>query len=397
MLVMLVPATVACFIYSPYDELTFIASFDYKAYIPIGRTFNLMFGESWKFVWPVVVIGVFQVVASSLAMSAIDRHFRTGKLSLRSPARLLNYSIFPLAVCVAIMCVTAIVLRFVLFGLVGLVQVSFKAMGVNESVAFAVICVLAVAVFIVHVLVITPMLFWQPAMFIYGYKFRDAAASSIKLMSGKKLYRGILFPLLIVATVQLIFAFLNLHQSVTYIVGFVTFLITNVYVVVYVIVSFYTISDLDRRDLMPYRVPLPVISAKADDDGVKSEKGKAKKQSAQKADADTPVSDDADRSTVPADKKPRGKSAGSKSSGKPSVKRSDGKQSGKKSDKPSTEELNDTKPIEPTVKKSNPKKSGDNKKPSKKSGAKRSKKADSSAIDDSAVVTEAKEEGGDVV
>ena len=150
LLVMLVPATVACFIYSPYDELTFIASFDYKAYIPIGRTFNLMFGESWKFVWPVVVIGVFQVVASSLAMSAIDRHFRTGKLSLRSPARLLNYSIFPLAVCVAIMCVTAIVLRFVLFGLVSLVQVSFKAMGVNESVAFAVICVLAVAVFIVH-------------------------------------------------------------------------------------------------------------------------------------------------------------------------------------------------------------------------------------------------------
>ena len=180
-------------------------------------------------------------------------------------------------------------------------------------------------------------------------------------------------------------------------VGFVTFLITNVYVVVYVIVSFYTISDLDRRDLMPYRVPLPVISAKADDDGVKSEKGKAKKQSAQKSDADTPVSDDADRSTVPADKKPRGKSAGSKLSGKPSVKRSDGKQSGKKSDKPSTEELNDTKPIEPTVKKSNPKKSGDNKKPSKKSGAKRSKKADSSAIDDAAVVTEAKEEGGDVV
>lgn len=390
---MLVPAIVACFLYSPYDELTFIASLNYKAYIPISATFNVMFGESWKFVWPVIVIGVFQVVASSLIMSAIDRHFRTGKLSLRSPARLLNYSIFPLAVCVAIMCVTAIILRFVLFGLVTLVQVSFRAMGASESAAFAVICVLAVAVFVVHILIITPMLFWQPAMFIYGYKFRDAAASSIKLMSGKKLYRGVLFPLLIVAAIQLIFAFLDLHQSVTYIVGFVTFLVTNVYVVVYVIVSFYAISDLDRRDLMPYLIPLPVIPTKPDDAEAKGEKQKAKKQSAQKSDGGGVGADTDDAESVP-ERKER--------------KKSDAKKTVK------TRKSTATKPVankkdgatarKTAADKSSAKKPTDKKKQAKKPNGKKANGAGKTenvgapdALTDAVSEKNGKEEGGDVV
>ena len=363
---MLAPAIVACFIYSPYDELTFIASMDYKAYRPISQTFNIMFGESWKFVWPVVLIGILQVVASSLIMSAVDRHFRTGKLSLRSPIRLLNYSIAPIAISVAVMCVTAVILRFALFGLVTLVQVSFRAMGANESFAFAVICVLAVAVFIAHIVIITPMLFWAPSMFIYGYKFRDAAASSIKLMSGKKMYRGLVFPLLILAVVQLIFAFLDLHVSVTYIVGFVIFLVTNVYVVAYVIVSFYKISGLDRRDIMPYRVPLPPAPPQPEPEPASAPTDKPKKS--EKSPADKPKK--ADKKSDSTDKK----------------------QGGKKSAKKSKSAGNTT-----TAKKSTDKKSGAKKSAAKKSTGKKKSKPTETVTAEAATETVAGEEDGDVV
>ncbi len=254
---MIVPAIAACFLSTPYWEVSFVTGFDYNPYISIKQTFRLMFGDSWQYFWPVIVISILQIFGASLVMSAIDRHFRTGRLSLKGPWRLINYSVFAIFVGVIVMCLISIVERFILFGIVILAQTIFSAAGASAGAAMAVISLIAVGMFVVHVLIITPLLYWAPVMFIYGYRFRDAAAASFKLTSGRKLFFGIFVPLVVCAGIQLLVGFLQAPIWAVRISNFALFLFTNVYVTVYVILSFYHISGLDRRDVVSYEFSIP--------------------------------------------------------------------------------------------------------------------------------------------
>ncbi len=283
-LVMIVPAIVACFLSTPYWEVSFASAFNYDMYRSASETFRILFGDSWQYLWPVVVIAVFQILGASLVMSAIDRHFRTGKLSLRDPLRLLNNSIAPMAKGVIVMSVFSIVWRFVLFGLVSLAQAIGNAANAPQLATLSVISIIAIGMFILHILIFCPMLYWAPIMFIYGHRFRDAAAASFKLISSKKqfskLFWQLVLPLLPCAVIQMTLGYVGVPLWAMRLSGFFVFLYTNVYVTVYTILTFYRISDLDRRDVKFY-APLTIPAAA--DDGKKSEgKGKQSKKAGDK-------------------------------------------------------------------------------------------------------------------
>lgn len=329
-IVMSVPAIAACFLSTPYWEVAFVTAFDYMPYRSASETFRIMFGDSWTFVWPVVIIALLQILGAALVMSAMDRHFRTGRMSLRDPWRLVNNVMFPIAIGVAVMSVLSIVWRFLVFGLVMLVQVSSQAMGLPSGVALAVICAVAACMFVLHVMIITPMLFWAPVMFIYGYKFRDAAASSFKLIAGKKLFRRLFLPLLFCAGIQLLIGFLGVHPAISHIVGFFVFLFTNVLITVFTMIAFYDISGLDRRDLKPYHnIPLPKLpqaesnvggparsadkaSAPTQSDDEKPSQSPRQKQSSKQKSAQKPTKS----SSKPARTQQKGESGAKKASAK---------------------------------------------------------------------------------
>ena len=115
-------------------------------------------------------------------------------------------------------------------------------------------------------------------MFVYGYRFRDAAAASFKLLARQKAHRGIVFPLVICAGLQLLVGFLQVHPAISCAVNFVVFMFTNVYVCVYVILSFYKICKLERRDVLPYEnlsLPMPLLDdKKTEEKNAKSAKTK---------------------------------------------------------------------------------------------------------------------------
>ncbi|MDE6200771.1 MAG: hypothetical protein K2M47_02665 [Clostridiales bacterium] len=285
-LAMLIPAIAACFLYTPYWEVSFVAGFDFQPYKTVGQTLVILFGDSWQYVWPVIVVAILQVFGAAIIMSSLDRHFRTGMLSFKSPVRLVNISVFPIAIGVAVMSLTAIILRFLLFGLVSLVQVILGSMSVASGVTLAVIAAAAIGMFVLHALLLLPMLMWAPIMFIYGYKFRDAAAMSFKLISGKKVFWSLFLPMLICAGVQLLVGFLQVHVAIAYAVNFVIFLFTNVYTTVYTMIAFYDISGLDRRDIEPYKRAMLNLSsaqsapetAERNDKVPSADKKKTKKQ-----------------------------------------------------------------------------------------------------------------------
>lgn len=263
---MLVPSVVACFLSTPYWEVAFVAGFDYDPFKSTGETFALIFGDSWQYFWPVVSVALFQVIGAALLMSAIDRHFRTGRMSLKSPWRLINNSIFTIAIGVIVMSVTSIILRFLLFGLTSFVQAIAVELRILPSATLIIIAAIAVGMFVLHTLIIMPMLFWSPIMFIYGYKFRDAAAMSFKLIGGKQLFIGLLLPLVMCVGVQLLMGFLHVHIAIARTVSFFVVLFTNVYITVFTVIAFYGISELERRDVKPYQMyvmPTPAAQPSA--------------------------------------------------------------------------------------------------------------------------------------
>lgn len=285
--VIAVPSVAACFLSTPYWEVSFVATIG-NPLMRVSDTFAVIFGDSWKFLWPVVVVSVLQIFASAFAMSAIDRHFRTGRLSLRSPWRLVNNSVFSMFLGVLIMSGISVVLRFVLFGLVTLVQGIAGAAGMSSGATLTIISVIAVGLFVLHVLAITPMLYLTPIMFIYGYRFRDAAGMSFKLIAGKKVFVGLMLPLTLCAGLQLLIGFIGVHLSIAIACNFVIFLATNVYVIAYVAVTFYEISGLERRDVKPYAafvLPKPAPPAaeqKQNDTAASADGANADAQSAAK-------------------------------------------------------------------------------------------------------------------
>lgn len=287
---MLVPSVAACFLSVPYREVAFVTGFDYDPYISAGSTFALVFDDSWRFLWPIVLTSALQVVASALIMSSVDRHFRTGKLSLRSPWRMINNSVFPLTMGVIVMSVLSVVLRFLLFGLVSLAQVICHAINASTGAALTVISAVSVALFVLHVLIIMPILFWAPIMFIYGYKFRDAAATSFKLISGKKIFGGLLLPFMVCAGLQMLMGFLQVSAWAICLTSFFVFLFTNVYATVFTMITFYSVSDLERRDVKPYlniRLPNPApeqsASTEPDLESMQSDKKQEGKQKLKKS------------------------------------------------------------------------------------------------------------------
>ncbi len=253
-----VPSVVACFLSTPYWEVAFVTGFDETPYISAAQTFRLMFGDSWQYLWPVIVVSIVQIFGAALMMSAMDRHFRTGRLSLRGAWTLINNSVFAIAIGVAVMCAVSIIWRFIVFGIVMLVQVSSEAMNMSPNATIAVIAAIAVLAFILHVLINTPILFWAPIMFIYGYRFRDAAAASFKL-TGNRLFTSLLLPMIICAGIQLLIGFLDVHRAVAIVMNFFVFLFTNSFVTCFTMLSFYGISELDRRDIKPYHAPIPRV------------------------------------------------------------------------------------------------------------------------------------------
>ena len=286
-LVMIVPSAVACLLSTPYWEVSFSAVYATEPYRTFEQTFLLIFDNYWKYIWPVVLTSALQIVASSLIMSAIDRHFRTGRMSLKSPFRLMNVTIVPIVFGVLIMSAVGVVYRFVLLGLVMLTQTITIAARAALIVRYIIVTVVAVGLFVLHLLTIIPMLYWAPMMFVYGYGLRDAAAYSFKMISGKKVFGGIIVPLVLSAGVQLAVGFLGANAVVGTIVDFVVYLFTNMYVTVYIIVSFYHVSELDRRDVVFY-MPIVTEPVKTASPEKAKDKDEVKKDGGKESDGEEP-------------------------------------------------------------------------------------------------------------
>ena len=86
-------------------------------------------------------------------------------------------------------------------------------------------------------------------MVIYGFSLRDAATYSLRLIDRKAggIWAGVLLPFLVVALLQSFVSLIGIGWIRT-VAAIVLYLFLLLYMLVYIMVSFFDLTDTERRD-----------------------------------------------------------------------------------------------------------------------------------------------------
>lgn len=248
-IVAIIPAVVLGLLVAPAGVPTFFISYarNRENFIDSGNFAEYLF--NWRTLAGLILILIMMIVGAGIIVSAIEKHMRVGVMSVRSPIKLLNQSIVPVVITLVCWTLLLVTFRFLLFGLLLLVNLMFGAQWVLSLVIMiAVYCGLLV----VYLFLSAPLLLWVPCMMIYGYKFGDAASSSFRMASkqSKRLFISQLMPLLIIFCVQLIvdLAFAPLPFAVYAVINMIMCLFLLMYFCSLSAVAYFDLAEIERKD-----------------------------------------------------------------------------------------------------------------------------------------------------
>lgn len=252
-LLVLVPSIVAGILSTPFWEVSFLMERGI-VHLTSKELFMLLFGDSWQNAWPVIVIAVVQIIFFSLAVSLTERHFRVGKMSFNHPFRSINNCIWPVALTTGILSVVSILWRFVVYGVTVLISFLGMVMNAPAEMVFVFMCVFALALFVVHLMIITLIVFWPIVMIEYGYGLRDSVVYVFRALNRKfwKIFLSLLLPVIVFIPVVMVLIWLRLPFYGYCIIWSVFFLALNVYSLAFIMTNSFDLLELERRDIQKF-------------------------------------------------------------------------------------------------------------------------------------------------
>lgn len=251
-LVSLIPAILLGIFLRPLGFITFLPDYAATAVDAYGDIAELIFNTyALVYVYPIILIFVALALCCSLALSVIEKHFRTGKLMLKAPLADINSSLFPTLKTLAVLVGTYLLWKFLLSGLTTLFHFIFSGQGRPSALNLILSAVVIVALFLTMLFFGVPAVFWTPLMLTFGYSFGDAFIEAVKL-AGKahwKLFVALAFPFVAVALIQSALEFLTLHIILEKAISSVLYLFMLTYLLAFMMVAMFDLSGLERRDI----------------------------------------------------------------------------------------------------------------------------------------------------
>lgn len=245
------PAAIALGIFTkPMTSLSYLVEYSQTYVRSFKDIFWLFFNRyATAHVYPLAIIFIALILCASLSLSVIEKHFRVGKLMLKAPLRQINNYFLPVLFTFLILSLILIIYGLVQSGLLTLLHMLVSGKGEPSVLTLILATLLSLTLFVLSVAAAFSTLYWTPMMVIYGFSFRDAAASSLRLIDRNtgKVFFGVLFPFLVVAVLQTVFSFIN-NIYVSKALAVVLYLFLIVYLVCYIMVSMFDLSGMERRD-----------------------------------------------------------------------------------------------------------------------------------------------------
>ncbi|MCI8413915.1 MAG: hypothetical protein HFE47_07500 [Clostridia bacterium] len=245
------PAAIVLGIFTvPMASLSYFVSYASSDIGGFTDMFWLFFSKAaLRHVYPLVLILLALIFSVSLALSVIEKHFRVGKLMLLSPLKQINNYILPLLATFSILTLILCLYGMVQTGVLTLLHFLVGGKGAPGVLNLVLAAVISTGLFVLSVFAACSTMYWTPMMVIYGFSFRDAAASSLRLIDRKTggILLGLLTPFLIVAVLANVVAFIP-NAVVCIVLGVFLYLFLIMYIVTYIMVSMFDLMGMERRD-----------------------------------------------------------------------------------------------------------------------------------------------------
>jgi small-conductance mechanosensitive channel len=205
-------------------------------------------------VFPLILILVVCFLTFCVAFSVIERHLRSGKLTLKKPLSKINDYFIP-TLKVILVLGGILVLYFALVISLSTVQhVLISGAGNPPNIGSIITSVIiSLVLFFVMCWIVSPLIFMVPLMQIYGYKFGVALKNAFSYYGNNafKITVGLSLVLLIGAGLQAGLSALSVYlpNAVEILLATVLHLFMLVYLVAYCMVTTFVATGMERRDI----------------------------------------------------------------------------------------------------------------------------------------------------
>lgn len=204
----------------------------------------------YPYLFPVVLLILTACVSYSLGV--VDKHFRVGKFTLRSPFAVINDCFLPTGIMILLLAAIYLVAKFLIVCVFSLLSFIMGRIGLPIVAIGFVLTVIGVVAVIGVILISVPLMYTSATMLVYGYSFTEAFGVALKLGSKEKKKAvdfGIVGAFMIYTILIAAIDALPVTAAASIPISFVLTAFLIQYSCVFVMVSFFDLSGIERRDV----------------------------------------------------------------------------------------------------------------------------------------------------
>ncbi len=253
----LVPAAIVAFFMEPQGFGLIISVDKIRAINDFTDIFFLVFSRKLitkhLYVLPIAIILI--SLSMSYTVGMVDRHFRTGRLSLRNPLSLMNNCFLSILATMLILVCIYLIFKFLLVCVVSLLTLVLGSFKVGEIIIVVLSCIISIVGFCFLLIFVRPIMFTSPNMLVYGYSFKDAFGATLKM--GKQadkfqLNVALILPFIVYILIGAVMTIFTINFWIEAVVHTIIIALLMNYITTYIMSAMFDLSGIERRDRKKY-------------------------------------------------------------------------------------------------------------------------------------------------
>lgn len=254
--VSVIPAALFAFLIQPRGLGLIFTPAAAEAARDFPAIFFMVFGRDLYTRYPYVpVIGLAMLpVAVAYTMGITEKHFKVGKLSLAHPLTNINNCISPVLKIYALLILMYTAFKVLLVSVLTLAAYILELAEAGGLVCAIVMSLISCTAFFVFLVAVRPFAFAAVIMLVYGYSFSDAVGVAFKQADGRRVQIdfALVAPFMLYVAIVALTVMLGAGTVVYGLILTALNAIIMQYAVVYVVVSIFALSGIERRDRRKY-------------------------------------------------------------------------------------------------------------------------------------------------
>lgn len=219
--------------------------------------FFLAFNKNLFLQYPYMIVVGLGVILTCICytMGMLERHFKTGKLSLRRPFSMMNNAFIPALIVLSLLFAVYMVFKLLIVCVLTLHVLIFSSLNMSYFAMTIIIGIIGIVGFVFVLKICCPIMLSGATMLIYGYTFKDAIGVTVKMdekQSVKEINLALLLPFVIYMLIRVLGVALGINEIIAEIILSVVTAFLFQYVITLMFVVFFDLTGIERRDLKKY-------------------------------------------------------------------------------------------------------------------------------------------------